>query len=844
MENKMIKVLAVDDKPDNLIIISALVKEAFPDAAVFTALTGQKGFELAERENPDVILLDIIMPGMDGFELCRKLKADKRLCDIPVVFVTAIKADRESRIRALECGAEAFLTKPIDETELTAQIRAMVKIKTANVEKRNENERLALLVKNKTVELKEENEKRKKSESALLEAQRLAHIGSYEFDMASNKLLCTDEGLRICGIKRENFPEEPDAILNHIHPEDREQVDLINDQSIKKRVTVEYNCRLIRPDGEERVVSVRQAPVFNEHGLVRISGTVQDITKRINTERALHESERSKAILLSNLPGMAYRCEYDNDWTMEFLSEGCYELTGYKPEALIDNKELSFNQIIAPEYRDALWREWERIVKMRAIFRFEYEIITATGKRKWVYEVGQGIYKENGDISALEGIIVDITERKKMEYALKKSEEKFQLLFNKAPLGYQCLDIHCNLLDVNQQWLDLLGYTRNEVIGKCFIDFLPDEYREGCRHCYQILTEHGSAHSEFEFITKNGTRLSIAMEAKIAYDTERKIKQIHCLLQDITEQKRAQEALKESENTYRTFIDASADMVFLKDDRFRHIVANQNLAEFFQKSKDEVIGKTDFDLMPEYAAKQCREADMQALAKKAAVTSEEIVGDRVFETIKFPVELKNNQTGVGGFIRDITERKRMDEELNRERDRAKMYLDTAAVMLLALDIDGTVTLINRKGCELLGYEQKDIVGKNWIDNFIPEKAVGEIRRVFNKIIEGDIKNTEYHENDVITASGEERLIAWHNTVLRDNAGNVTGMFCSGPDITERKQKEIRISQLNRLYATLSQINQVIVRIDDQDALFKAVCNMAIEFGQYRMAWVGRCQSVG
>ncbi|HEY5139178.1 MAG TPA: response regulator, partial [Methylococcales bacterium] len=140
MENRKIKVLAIDDNPDNLITIKALIMEAFSDAYVMTALTGKKGLELAANEDPDVILLDIVMPIMDGFEVCKKLKADEKLSNIPVVFVTAIKVDRESRIKALESGAEAFLTKPIDESELTAQIRAMVKIKTANVYKYAEKE--------------------------------------------------------------------------------------------------------------------------------------------------------------------------------------------------------------------------------------------------------------------------------------------------------------------------------------------------------------------------------------------------------------------------------------------------------------------------------------------------------------------------------------------------------------------------------------------------------------------------------------------------------------------------------------------------------------------------------
>ena len=181
MENKKIKILAVDDNKDNLITLSALIKEAFPQAVTLTALNGPAGIELASAEDPDVILLDILMPEVDGFEVCRELKDDCKTCEIPVVFLTAAKKDKGSQINALEAGAEAFLAKPVDLIELTAQINAMVKIKYARIEKHNEKERLAELVEKQTVELKKnyaatlnlledlskENEARKQSEAAL-----------------------------------------------------------------------------------------------------------------------------------------------------------------------------------------------------------------------------------------------------------------------------------------------------------------------------------------------------------------------------------------------------------------------------------------------------------------------------------------------------------------------------------------------------------------------------------------------------------------------------------------------------------------------------------------------------
>jgi diguanylate cyclase (GGDEF)-like protein/PAS domain S-box-containing protein len=133
----------------------------------------------------------------------------------------------------------------------------------------------------------------------------------------------------------------------------------------------------------------------------------------------LRESERSKSVLLSHLPGMAYRCLYDRDWTMQFISEGCKELTGYEPGHLLNNKELSYNDLIVPEYHDLLWREWARVLSIRAPFRYEYEIIAGDGVRKWVLEIGQGIEDEAGQIIAMEGIIIDVTEARQREARIR-----------------------------------------------------------------------------------------------------------------------------------------------------------------------------------------------------------------------------------------------------------------------------------------------------------------------------------------------------------------------------------------------------------------------------------------
>jgi PAS domain S-box-containing protein len=148
-------------------------------------------------------------------------------------------------------------------------------------------------------------------------------------------------------------------------------------------------------------------------------------------------------------------------------------------------------------------------------------------------------------------------------------------------------------------------------------------------------------------------------------------------------------------------------------------------------------------------------------------------------------------------MRDITERKLAERAILEERDRAQSYLDTVESIIVVLDTDGSITGINRKGCEVLGRTENELNGKKWFETCLPKTE--ESKEVFNaykKIISGAIEGAEYYENYILTSSGEKRLIAWHNNFLRNKDGEIVGTLSSGEDITERKRAEEEVRTLN------------------------------------------------
>ncbi|MHC4745098.1 MAG: two-component system sensor histidine kinase NtrB [Planctomycetota bacterium] len=164
----------------------------------------------------------------------------------------------------------------------------------------------------------------------------------------------------------------------------------------------------------------------------------------------------------------------------------------------------------------------------------------------------------------------------------------------------------------------------------------------------------------------------------------------------------------------------------------------------------------------------------------------------------------NEIIGALEIFRDRTERRQLWEKLREERDRARQYLSVARVIIVALNCEGEITLINQKGCDVLGYKEEEIIGKNWFDLCVPEQQRHEVREVFVRLIKGEIGIAEYYENMILTRAGEERIIAWHNTLLTDKSGAITGTLSSGEDITERKRTEAELIRSEKL-ASLGQL---------------------------------------
>jgi PAS domain S-box-containing protein/putative nucleotidyltransferase with HDIG domain len=190
---------------------------------------------------------------------------------------------------------------------------------------------------------------------------------------------------------------------------------------------------------------------------------------------------------------------------------------------------------------------------------------------------------------------------------------------------------------------------------------------------------------------------------------------------------------------------------------------------------------------------------------------------------------------VSSEVAKSIEKKQAERALKREWEKAQQYLAIAEVMLLVLDIEGRIVMINRKGCRILGYAENELAGRDWFVTCVrPEERV-DVRAVFKDIMAGRAEQQEYHENAVVTKSGDERLIAWHNTVVKDESGKILGTLSSGEDITEHRVAERALAESEELYRKLiAAIPDMIIRTDLKGNILFAN-DVALRAGGFRGA---------
>ena len=268
-----------------------------------------------------------------------------------------------------------------------------------------------------------------------------------------------------------------------------------------------------------------------------------DISERKRAEEALRQSEERYRTILEETEEGYY--EIDLAGTFTFVNSTGSRLLGYSPKKMIG---MNYRSIFSEQEQQNLFKAFNKVYRMGQPIRNLLFEAVRKGASNRVGELSVfPLRNENGDIVGFRGIGRDITERKRAEEILRSSEERFRLLYERAPLAYQSLDADGCFITVNQVWINTMGYSREEVIGRWFGDFFAPHEVEAFKKRFTEFKARGEVQAEVEIVKKDGSHAIMVINGTIGYDEQGHFKQTHCILTDITERKRAEEEMRQLE---------------------------------------------------------------------------------------------------------------------------------------------------------------------------------------------------------------------------------------------------------------------------------------------------------
>lgn len=405
-------ILIIDDKRDNLVSFSAILGEMLPSCKVIISETGREGVEKALSEQPAVILLDIIMPDMDGYETCKILKENQKTASIPVILITAIKTDVNSRTRGLEIGADAFLSKPIDHAELAAQVKVMLRIRRAELQLRKDQKLLEKEIRKQTQDLQISEERFKKVFSQ-------APVGIEVYDEDGLLVDINQACLNIFGVKDSSEvkdfklfedPNLSDEIKRKLKNGESLSFDQKFDFDLIRDLDLYTTSRIGIRHLHLHISSFRISKKGGNGYLVH----VMDITDRMHAEIQLRESEEKFRVLHLNSPDFTMLQNPDGE--IVYISPQVEVVLGYSSSEFLGQ---SFPDHIFTDDRDRVYEKMMSVLGGEEVNGLEYRFVGKDDQIEWISHTARPIVFED-KVVRVQSSVRNITNQKESEIELAK----------------------------------------------------------------------------------------------------------------------------------------------------------------------------------------------------------------------------------------------------------------------------------------------------------------------------------------------------------------------------------------------------------------------------------------
>lgn len=465
-----------------------------------------------------------------------------------------------------------------------ASARDITQIKRAESKLKKTLDNLEKIVEERTMQLENAYKSLKESERGLSEAQKMAHIGNWEWDIVTGETCWSDGMYRIFGLNPQELSPSHKEFLNYIHPDDREYVGNAMKKALnEKPFGIDY--RIITANGEKRIVHAESEVIFDpDNNPIRAKGIVQDITERKRAEEKIQTlanavESSSDAIITVSLDGII------TSW-----NKAAEQVYGYSAQEII-GKSVS---ILAPSHLREETKELnEKVMQGEKVHQYETLRLKKDDTIINVSITLSPVFDITGKLVAISGIVRDVTERIKAEEALRESEARLRQFYESDMLGVFYFNLDGSITDANDKLLEIIGYTREDLqAGKVnWDDMTPPEYRPLDKQAIAEMKTIGVKEPrEKEYIRKDGSHIPVSVGIA-AFDQIRN--EGIAFVLDITERKKAEETLanieiarkKEIHHRIKNNLQVISSLLDLQADKFD----NPRVIEAFRESQNRVI---------------------------------------------------------------------------------------------------------------------------------------------------------------------------------------------------------------------------------------------------------------
>jgi len=556
--------------------------------------------------------------------------------------------------------------------------------------------------------------------------------------------------------------------------------------------------------------------------LVHFQREIEDLRKK---EASLEQVECQSRDLMSNLPGMAYRCRNERDWPMFFVSVGCMDLTGYSPMDFT-SRRIVYNELIHPQDRKRIWKEVQNALRQKRHFEFRYRIRTKRGEEKWVLEHGHGVNDRSGRLLYLDGLIIDISGFARAEEELRESEERYRSLIEMTRTAYVILDSKGKVLDANDEYVRLTGHKGlDQVLGRSVIQWtLPREKENNAKAIRECLKKGFLRDFETAYVDRHGRVTPILIIATVI--EVKGNKKIFSLCHSVAEIKRAEEGIRRSLSLERATLESTADGILVVEDNGAKVSDfNDRFAQLWN-IPDAILRSRDDEKLLKYVLPQLNDpgsflskvTDLYRHPRKESFDVLKLKNGKILERYSRPQILDGKPVGRVWSFRDVTERELIEKELRESEEKFRSVTEQSPNMIF-INQGGRVVYANQQCAKAMGYSIKEFYAPhfNFLSLIHPDDF-GMVRRNFRLHQRG--KEVAPSEYKMLT---KERKVL--NTILATKLIDYRGqkaILGIITDITARKKSDELLSQREAYLTSIIENQPGMVWLKDKESRLLAV----------------------